>query len=447
MNRLSIPLRPFPLAAACCALIFALIFALLAACSGNSAHPTGRSGTGRSPGLIRLSLPAPGGPYPVGTVALHLIDHSRRNPWARVPPYRELMVSIWYPARDATRYPLSPQMPAGAAAHYGSPAGYGWQGYHVPPGKVDWAGTPTDGHLGAPLAAHPGPLPVVLYSPGAGEPRTWETTLVQDLASRGYIVVTIDHPDETSEVEFPGGKLVDDGVLPSNRQQLRQLLTHGGFTNRAKKIAAVRVADTRSVLDELAALSSGRNPDADRRPLPAGLAGALDMTRVGMFGVSAGGFTAAQAMAEDRRIKAGIDIDGSVESPLIPDSISIAPVFAHGLDRPFLLMGDPRTDHHSIPSWKSFWDHGGGWKADLTLKGASGENSYKDAVWLLPQIARKLGLQSSLVTREIGTVDPAGAVRAEKAYLAAFFDRFLRGQNNHLLDGPSPRYPEFTFVR
>jgi hypothetical protein len=48
---------------------------------------------------------------------------------------------------------------------------------------------------------------------------------------------------------------------------------------------------------------------------------------------------------------------------------------------------------------------------------------------------------------DIGTIDPARAVPAEEAYLSAFFDRWLRGHDNHLLDGPSPRYPEFTFVR
>ena len=112
---------------------------------------------------VRLTLPAPTGPCPPGTVALHLTDYSRRNPWAASPPHRELMVSIWYPAGDAARYPVSPQMPAGTAAHYGSSAGYGWLGYHVPPGHVDWAATVTSGHAGAPLAARTGRLPGVLH--------------------------------------------------------------------------------------------------------------------------------------------------------------------------------------------------------------------------------------------------------------------------------------------
>jgi len=404
--------------------------------------PRARSSADR----VRLILPAPTGRYPPGTVALHLIDHSRRNPWATSPPYRELMVSIWYPADDAARYPLSPQMMAGAAAHYGSPAGYGWLGYHVPPGTVDWAATLTSGHAGAPLAARTGRLPVVLYSPGGGEPRTWGTIVVQDLASRGYIVVTMDHTYEASEVEFPGGRVIGGTAFPADEQQLRQFLTHGDFAELAAKVVTARVADARFVIDELTALAAGRNPDARHRVLPAGPAGAMDMNRIGMFGVSAGGFTAMQAMDEDRRITAGINIDGTVESPFLRDPMSIAPVFARGLDRPFLLMGDPQTNHHSVPSWKSLWDHSRGWHADLTLNGASGENSYKDAVWLIPQIARQIGLPESFVTRAIGTVDPAAAVHAEQAYLSAFFGRFLRGQDNHLLDSRPPRYLQVAFV-
>ena len=35
----------------------------------------------RRPRRMRLMLRPPSGPYPVGTVSLHLVDHSRRDPW------------------------------------------------------------------------------------------------------------------------------------------------------------------------------------------------------------------------------------------------------------------------------------------------------------------------------------------------------------------------------
>jgi dienelactone hydrolase len=307
---------------------------------------------------------------------------------------------------------------------------------------VDFAATRTSGHAGAPVARHQRPFPVVLYSPGAGDPRTWETTVVQDLASRGYVVVTIDHTYDSSEVEFPDGRVVN-GLLAQLFQAAQQ---PSDFQALAAKVFEVRVADIRFVLDQLAALDRGMNPDSEGRRLPAGVADALDLRRTGMFGVSAGGLTAFQAMDEDSRIKAAVDIGGSIESPVIPDPIQLWPVAQHGLDRPFMFMGDPGTDHHQTPSWKTLWDNSKGWHVDLHLNGAKGEDSYKDAVPLIPQIARQLGLPDSFVTQAIGSLDLSRAVHTEETFVAAFFDRWLRGRDGHVLDAPSPGFPDVTFI-
>jgi hypothetical protein len=256
------------------------------------------------------------------------------------------------------------------------------------------------------------------------------------------VVVTIDHPYDASEVEFPGGRVVD-GLLD---QLFRQAQQPADFQALAGKVFGVREADTRFVLDRLAALDRGANPDAEGRPLPAGLPGALDLGRTGMFGVSAGGMVALQAMDDDPRIRAAIDVAGNVESPLLPDPIALWPVARHGLRRPFMLLGDPSTDHHQTPSWKLLWDDSRGWHVDAHLTEANGEDSYKDAVPLMPQIARQLDLPDSFVTDAIGGVDPARAVHTEETFVAAFFDRWLRGHDGRVLDGPSAGFPDVTFV-
>jgi platelet-activating factor acetylhydrolase isoform II len=413
-----------------------------------AALPAGASVTAITPAQhqpARLSLPRPTGRYPVGTIQLHLTDRSRANPWAASPARRELMASVWYPARDAARYPPAPHMLPAAAAHFGSAAGPAATLYRIPPGTAGWAATLTSGHQDAPAARNGGPFPVVLYSPGAGEPRTWGTTLVQDLASRGYVVVTIDATYEASEVEFPGGQVVTS-VLQAELARAQKNHTIGALL---QKVLDVRVADTRFVAGQVAALAAGHHPghDPGAGHLPTGLAAAIDPHRIGMFGVSAGGFTAAQAMAEDPRIKAGIDLDGATDTPLVTGSQHLAPVFDHGLRQPFLLMGDPATTHRTVASWRSFWNRTPGWHLDLTLRGASGEHSYKDAEPLIGELARQGRLPAKVVRADLGTVNPARAVTAEEACIAAFFGRFLRGQASPLLDGPSPRYPEIQFVR
>jgi hypothetical protein len=87
-------------------------------------------------------------------------------------------------------------------------------------------------------------------------------------STTGYVVITIDHTYEASEVEFPGGRVVTS-VLPA---ELVKAQVNGTVGALLRKVLDVRVADVRFVAGEVAA--------------------AVDPHRIGMFGVSAGGFTA-----------------------------------------------------------------------------------------------------------------------------------------------------------
>ncbi|PWI45841.1 hydrolase [Streptomyces sp. ICBB 8177] len=421
--------------------VTALTATALTAAPATAATRTAVTGTsGATTGQARLTLPRPTGPDQVGTVELRLVDHSRKDPWVPSVPYRELMVSVRYPARDADRYPRAPQMLPGAAAGFDALDNFGGK---IPKGKVDWAGTLSYAHEGAPVARGRGRLPVVLYSPGVGDPRTLGTTLGDELASHGYVVVTIDHTYDASAVEFPHGR-VEKSVLPA------ALAATGG--DPAKVIALLRrtvdarVADTRSVLDAVDALAAGHDPDADGRRLPRGLAGALDPHHVGMFGQSAGGMAALETMHEDPRLAAGVDMDGVLayeqddHTPGNP-----FPVARSGLRKPFMLMGEEGDDHTTVPSWGLLWEHSDGWRRDLTLLGGR-HASFTDAESMVPQIARQLRLPRSTVTALVGTAGPARAVAAQEAYLTAFFDRWLRGRDSTLLDGPSPCHPQIRFA-
>ncbi|MFI7366593.1 alpha/beta hydrolase family protein [Streptomyces sp. NPDC050149] len=402
-----------------------------------SAVPSVAAGNGRHvrPGLPAAQLPRPTGPFGVGSATLHLVDRSRTDPWAPdSSPYRELMVSVRYPAAPGGSTPRVPQMSAAAAAHFGGPEGAATLNLGMAPGTVDWGATLSHARQDAPVHPRAGRLPVVLYSPGLGDPRTWNTALVDDLASHGYAVVTVDHTYEATEVEFPGGRLatmrIFDGAPPSDPDALSALL---------RKVVAVRVADTRFVLDRLPALNRTR------------FGGVLDLRSVGMFGHSAGGFTAAQAMHDDRRIRAGINMDGQMDyvGGALPDGSRLSTVALEGLDRPLLLMGtesEGSGDYRQQPSWAAFWRHTRGWKANVTLTG-SRHASYTDAQVLLPQLARQGAEPGDGLTAAVGTVQADRAAAAERAYVTSFFGRWLRGHDDHLLDGPSDRFPEMVFSR
>jgi predicted dienelactone hydrolase len=382
---------------------------------------------------LRLSLPAPTGPYPVGATELHLVDRDRADPWVAGRP-RELMTTVWYPARPSGRAPVAPYLPPLAAQRFGQDAA---ALLGIAAEQVDWAGITTHARAGAPARAHHRGYPVVIYSPGRGRSRAEGTTLVAELASRGYVVVTVDHTYETPMVEFPGGRL--------ETRRLPDLAS----AELGRALIRTRVQDTRFVLDRLAVLAAGGNPDAGKRHLPRGLGAALDLSRAGMFGHSAGGFTTAETMLVDRRLDAGADLDGSMAYSF--SNNDFGDVVTRGLDRPFLLMGAglssgrPHT-HREAADWRSFWQHSTGWKLDLHIP--AGEHfTFTDHQTLLPQLAAAFTLPEGFVTAAVGSVDPDRIVTSQRVYVSAFFEQHLRHRPQPVLNGPSPRHPDVAFIR
>ncbi|UQI43373.1 esterase [Streptomyces sp. HU2014] len=407
--------------------------ALLGTAAGRAealAAPAGAAAAARP----RAELPAPTGPYAVGTATRHLVDASRRDPWKPESGDREVMASLFYPAGGGGHGRTASHMDAASAAHFGAAGSAAEANYRVRAGAADWAATRTHARVDAPVARGARSLPVVLYSAGLGDPRTWNTGLAEELASRGYVVVTIDHTYDSSEVAFPGGRLAES-VLPA-------LAKDPGTGPREidaalRRSLAARVGDARFVLDVLG------GDAAWRRAMPRGLADAMDLRRVGMTGHSMGGLTAAQTMLEDRRVRAGVNMDGQLAFPL-PDASgsALSGAAREGVDRPFLLLGSEGPGAaENRPSWTAFRQHSRGWNAELTMAG-SRHGAYTDAASLLPALSRQGALSRADLKETLGTVRPERAVAATRAYTVAFFDRFLRGRDGGLLDGPSTRFPE-----
>ncbi|MCT9929784.1 hypothetical protein N5079_06065 [Planotetraspora sp. A-T 1434] len=245
------------------------------------------------------------------------------------------------------------------------------------------------------------------------------------MASRGYAVVTVDHTYEPDQVEFPGGR-VEGAKLPPIRTEEEQAKVF-------KVLLAARVADLRFVLDELAALDCGRNPDAEDTPLPAGLRGSLDLSHIGTFGHSMGGATAAQLVHDDGRVDAGANLDG----------IMLGPVAQSGVAKPFLQVAGETTTRDSEPTWKSFWDNSSGWKREARFTGAQ-HSSFFDLQAIFPQLAGRL--PNVPVPDMIGTIKPERSIAAQRAYLTAFFNLHLRGRHSRILDGTSQTYPEVKLI-
>jgi predicted dienelactone hydrolase len=366
---------------------------LTAALATGAALPLGGAWATPARATPRLTLPRPTGPYPIGTVSLHLTGRSR-----------ELMVSVWYPAgRDARHCPHAPWMAAAPLRELLVSADFD-------PGAA--TGPVTAGREGAPVLRALGRRPVILYSHGAGGHRSEATTVVQELAGHGYVVVTVDHAD--SYTEFPGGRLrVPDDEVPVYPWD--------------------HVDDIRFVLDRVEELAAGRNPDAEGRRLPPGLGAAFDLHRVGMFGWSKGATATALTMNVDRRVRAGLSLDGPMESQ--PE--------VTGLSRPFMLMtaNFPR----GTEPVDRFWSLLHGWRLNVKAVGAV-HGSYIDNSWLIVQLAAITGMSRADLESWVGTLNPHQGVRIQQAYPLAFFDQHLRNRRQRLLEGPSPAFPAVRYL-
>ncbi|GAA1330776.1 alpha/beta hydrolase family protein [Saccharothrix algeriensis] len=381
---------------------------------------------------VQLTTPPLSGRHPVGTVDLHLVD-SRQDPW-RPADKRELMVTVTYPAhRDGPRATWMTPGVAGVIDGVASSPDL----LDVPRGSVDWGSAKRRARTGATAERTRGGWPVVLFSHGLGGSKELNAGLTDDLASRGYVVASLSHTHEAAAVEFPDGRVAVGSVDPEDAA--------------ARKTAIdARVADSRFVLDQLTRLDRGDNPDAERDPLPRGLAGSLDLSRVGMAGHSYGGYTAGETMHHDRRFDAGVNIDGAMGWG------EVGEVVEHGLDRPFMLVGgdfvDPGTggklEHSHVdtrldPTWGQFWPNQRAWKRDLHFD-RSTHYSFTDLQFITPQVRALLkpGREEELV----GRVDARRSLAAQHDYLAGFFDLHLKRRDRGLFDRGPARHPDTRFI-
>lgn len=267
-----------------------------------------------------FELPAPTGRSPVGTTRWVVTDPTRAETFAPGKT-REVEVVAWYPA----------------AASSGATAPYlrGGMEEALSFARLAKLGTAFDGlatvtthaALDAAPAAAPARFPVILFQHGyAGLPSS-HTALAEDLASHGWVVLNIIHPYEATGARLADGAVVtflnekgtmhqgiievlnewgpEDGTMTkitAAKTEAEQETLMRGYLSALKTTDLVVkrwVLDTKAVLDRL-----------PKEGMAGRVAARLDLTRVGAAGHSMGGVASGQFCIEDRRCRAGLNLDG-----------------------------------------------------------------------------------------------------------------------------------------
>ena len=260
--------------------------------------------------ILLTTFPQPSGPFPVGVVDRVMSDPARTNRYRYSPPTNAFMVTLWYPAAPSAAGAL-PELGRGKRL-WQDPRLYSIYGLDQNWGKISAAAA---GHAlpASPVSAQQAQYPVLLFSHGLCDSRHFHSQVAEELASHGYVVVAPDHTD-CFGTDFADGPY----LVGTSRTDLSGI----DNTNRFK--------DFQFLLDELARLQSG-----DRL-----FAGRLDLDRVGIYGMSAGGMSAEMCRRDDR-----------LKCVALLDAVCNLQLPSTGLQKPFLCMDAPDNPCLATATW------------------------------------------------------------------------------------------------
>lgn len=380
-----------------------------------------------------FDLPAPSGALRIGTTTFSLVDSSRPEVFTGdTTDRRELLIQAWYPAEpaaDARPEQLVPPRVARAMTQ-----GLGLS--RLPFLLSHLSLVKTHSYRDAPISETRPAYPVLVFSHGYWGTPTQNTVQMEELASHGYVLFSIGHSHESAALLHPDGRLVglshelfrsvqELGRKPGYGALLWRLIASPDPEERQRLLqenserdvhfsTSVRLwaADTSFVLDEL------QRPD----PAPAlrRFQRRLDMERIGVFGMSFGGATAAAVCLQDSRCRAGINMDGTMFGAVAARDSALHVPFMFMTSEPFGMLPEPVFRRTRAPAW-------------LLKVNGSTHLDFTDLSLVSP-LLRTAGM--------MGPIDGERMQTIMNAYIVAFFDRTLADRDPPLLQGASTDYPE-----
>ncbi|MCX6048465.1 MAG: hypothetical protein NT075_25455, partial [Chloroflexi bacterium] len=315
-------------------------------------------------------LPAPTGPYAVGRVAYDWVDKMREDRLAQERGRkRELMAWVWYPAgiSPSTEFAVTLPDPWGHVREQD----WGLLSFLMQRPASIRGHAVTDAALSSAQVRYP----LLIWLPGLGPLASDYSALAEELASHGYVVMAITPTYSASIVVFADGRAAratPAGNIPDTPMSVAEEKRLGD------QLMQVWAADARFTMDQAEQL----NTEPKSR-----FGGRLDLTRIGLFGHSFGGATAAQACRLDNRCKAALDLDG----------YPFGDVVQVGLQQPLMFIWSETVDKQDLFYQQATRDSqailangkNGGYQ--LTIKGARHFN-FTDLAVLYAPVIKAMGL-------------------------------------------------------
>ena len=286
-----------------------------------------------------FELPLPTGKLPIGTTRWVVTDQSRDEIFAPGRKH-DIQVIAWYPSAGDTRIPgamVAPYMRNGMeeVLSFARLAKLG-------DAFNDLAGMTTHATIDAIPAKSPARLPVIVFQHGYTGLPSSHTALMEDLASHGWAVLNVIHPYEAT-----GAVLADNTIVTftddknAMRAPIMDVLNEWGPEGGTMEKITAAATDAEKEQLMRGYLGKLKNTDQvvkrwtldvkyvlDHLPkdgAPGRIASRLDLDRLGVAGHSMGGVAGAELCVEDRRCKAGLNLDGIPQYGMMIDAKMPAP--------------------------------------------------------------------------------------------------------------------------
>jgi len=354
-------------------------------------------------------IPAPSGPYQVGTRIDELTDTSRKEIYSGKDEARRFMIQVWYPAEAGTSNEKSRWMDNAEIYAPAVSQEIGMPSFFL--GHLALVKVPA--YKNAKVAPTNQAYPVILFSHGWQGFNAQNTGQALQLASNGFVVVAVQHTYGAVITVFPDGTIAPNNpsALPPDNTPTDE------YETVAHKLVNQWASDLGYALDDL----QKQNTDSNSP-----FYNLLNLSKVGVYGHSTGGGAAIQFCATDSRCKALLGMDPFMRpvSYEAIDSGTTQPSFFMFSEGWWTDIGKSRSNE----LFKRFYPHVKDSFGVVTIAGAK-HYDFTDLPLLSP-LAPQLGLKGPINGKRVVTI--------VNDYLLSFFELTLKGKSTTLFENTSP---------
>ncbi len=333
------------------------------------------------------SLPVTGA-YEVGMVSAILTDETRLESFETDGSHREVPIYVFYPKKHGAEKGAGDDLPDGS-------------------------------------------FPLVLFSHGAFGFYGSNLSTYEELASHGYVVISMDHPYHSFFTKDTAGKMV-----LVDRNFMQSVMTNGNAEDgeipeeeiflASRDWMNLRIADVNFVLDKIEKTKGmldqdwyvGKDADAQ---LLIQILSKIDHDKIGMMGHSLGGATSVTIGRIRGDVKAVIDLDGTMLGEELSCEDGQYQYYEEAYPVPLLMLSN-ENHHEDFQQYGTLYVNGlvlaNAKDASYTYFKGSGHMNFTDLPLFSPFLASLLGT---------GDVDAKECIQTINELTLQFFDHYLKG--------------------